>query len=106
VISAGAVVKIARSSAAVSVRHFGPYPIIEDKSVRARPLTVANARLGYDFGRIELAADLINALDSHDYEIEYFYASRLRGGPLGGIDERHVKPIEPRQLRLSATVRL
>ena len=99
-------VKYARASAAVRVRHFGPYPIIEENSVRARPLTVVNARLGYDFGRIELAADLINALDSHDYEIEYFYTSRLRGEPLGGIEDRHLKPIEPRQLRLSATVPL
>ena len=105
VISAGVVAKYQRASTAIRVRHFGPYPIIEDNSVRARPLTVVNARLGYDFGRIELAADLINALDSHDYEIEYHYASRLAGEPLEGVNDRHLKPIEPRQLRLSATVR-
>ena len=105
VISAGVVAKYQRASAAIRVRHFGPYPIIEDNSVRARPLTVVNARLGYDFDRIELAADLINALDSHDYEIEYYYASRLAGEPLSGVNDRHLKPIEPRQLRLSATLR-
>ncbi|MBC7496345.1 MAG: hypothetical protein H7243_04175 [Sphingomonadaceae bacterium] len=55
--------------------------------------------------RIELAADLINALDSHDYEIEYYYASRLANEPPDGVNDRHLKPIEPRQLRLSATVR-
>ena len=104
-ISAGVVAKYRQASAAIRVRHFGPYPIIEDNSVRARPLTVVNARLGYDFGRIELAADLINALDSHDYEIEYYYASRLAGEPLEGVNDRHLKPIEPRQLRLSATVK-
>jgi len=105
VISAGAVIKYGRAAAAVRVRHFGPYPIIEDNSVRARPLTVVNARLGYDFGRIEVAADLINALNAHNNEIEYFYASRLPAEPLGGVDDRHIKPIEPRQLRLSATAR-
>lgn len=105
VISAGVVGHYQRASAAIRLRHFGPYPIIEDNSVRARPLTVVNARLGYDFGRIELAADLLNALDAKDYEIEYFYASRLAGEPLAGVDDRHVKPIEPRQLRVSATVR-
>ena len=105
VISAGIVGKYRQASAAIRVRHFGPYPIIEDNSVRARPLTVVNARLGYDFGRIELAADLINALDSHNYEIEYYYASRLAGEPLAGVNDVHLKPIEPRQLRLSATVR-
>ena len=55
--------------------------------------------------RIELAADLINALDSHDYEIEYYYASRLANEPPDGVNDRHLKPIEPRQLRLPATVR-
>jgi len=105
VISAGIVGKYRQASAAIRVRHFGPYPIIEDNSVRARPLTVVNARLGYDLGRIELAADLINVLDSHDNEIEYYYASRLAGESLEGVSDRHLKPIEPRQLRLSASVR-
>ncbi|WP_174296301.1 TonB-dependent receptor [Sphingomonas bacterium] len=105
VISAGAVVKYARASAALRVRHFGPYPIIEDNSVRAKPLTVVNARLGYDFGRIEIAADLLNAFDAKDNEIEYYYTSRLPGEPLAGVDDRHIKPIEPRQLRVSATAR-
>ena len=105
VISAGIVGHYRQASAALRLRHFGPYPIIEDNSVRARPLTVVNARLGYDFGRIEVAADLINALDAHDDEIEYYYASRLAGEPLAGVADRHLKPIEPRQLRLSATVR-
>ncbi|UAJ08982.1 TonB-dependent receptor [Glacieibacterium megasporae] len=105
VISAGVVGHYRKASAAIRLRHFGPYPIIEDNSVRARPLTVVNARLGYDLGRITLAADLINALDAHDYEIEYYYVSRLMGEPLAGVADRHVKPIEPRQLRLSATVR-
>ncbi len=104
VISAGVVGHYGRASAAIRLRHFGPYPIIEDNSVRARPLTVVNARVGFDFGRIELAADLINALDSRDYEIEYYYASRLAGEPIDGVNDRHLKPIEPRQLRLSATV--
>ncbi|WP_255615654.1 TonB-dependent receptor [Polymorphobacter sp. PAMC 29334] len=106
VVSAGVVAKYQRASAAIRVRHFGPYPIIEDNSVRARPLTVVNARVGYDLGRIELAADLLNAFDAHDYEIEYYYVSRLAGEPLAGVADRHVKPIEPRQLRLSATVHL
>jgi len=105
VISAGIVGKYRQASAAIRVRHFGPYPIVEDNSVRARPLTVVNARLGYELGRIELAADLINVLDSHDNEIEYYYASRLAGESLEGVSDRHLKPIEPRQLRLSASVR-
>ena len=103
VLSAGAVVKHAGASLALRIRHFGAYPIIEDNSVRAGPLTVFNARLGYDFDRFQLAADLLNAFNAKDNEIEYLFRSRLPGEPLEGFDDRHVKPIEPRQLRISAT---
>ena len=105
VIGAGLVAKYERATLGVRVRHFGSYATIEDNSVRSDPTTVVNARLGYDFGRVELAADLINALDAHDNEITYFYTSRLQGEPLAGVDDRHIKPIEPRQLRVSATLR-
>ena len=104
VAAAGFVAKQWRASFAMRVRHFGSYSLIEDNSVRADPLTVINARIGYRIGRIELAADLLNAFDAKDNEIEYFYASRLPGEPVGGIDDRHIRPIEPRQLRVSATV--
>ncbi len=105
VISAGAVVKYQKASAAVRFRHFGSYPIVEDNSVRAKPLNVVNSHVGYDFGRIEVAADLLNVLDVHDNEIEYYYPSRLPGEPLDGVNDRHIRPIEPRQLRVSATIR-
>ena len=86
------------------LRHFGSYSLIEDNSVRADPLTIINARAKYQIGSVELAADLLNVFDAKDNEIEYFYASRLPGEPAGGIEDRHVRPIEPRQLRVSAKV--
>ena len=86
------------------VRHFGSYSLIEDNIQRADPLTVVNARVEYQLGRVALAADLLNVLNSKDNEIEYFYASRLPGEPAGGIEDRHVRPVEPRQLRVSAKV--
>ena len=104
VIAGGFIAKYRRTSLAMRLRHFGSYSLIEDSSVRADPLTVVNARIEHQFGRIELAADLLNVLDAKDNEIEYFYASRLPGEPAGGIEDRHIRPIEPRQLRLSATV--
>lgn len=102
-ISAGIVGKYRRPAAAIRVRHFGPSPIIEDNRIRARPLTAVNARVGDDLGRVALAADLINALDAHDYEIEYDDVSRLPGDRLAGVADRQVKPFEPRQPRLSTT---
>lgn len=105
VIAGGFVAKYRRASLAMRLRHFGSYSLIEDDSVRSDPLTVVNARLAYQLGNVELAADLLNVFDAKDNEIEYFYASRLPGEPLDGIEDRHVRPIEPRQLRVSASLR-
>ncbi len=105
VIAGGVVAKYGKASFAVRARHFGSYSLIEDNSVRADPLTVVNARVEYQLGRVELAADLLNVFNAKDNEIEYFYASRLPGEPAGGIEDRHIRPVEPRQLRVSATVR-
>ena len=105
VIAGGFVAKYKQASLAMRLRHFGSYSLIEDNSVRADPLTVVNARVEYQLGRLELAADLLNVFNAKDNEIEYFYASRLPGEPPEGIEDRHVRPIEPRQLRLSASLR-
>ena len=105
VVAAGFVAKYLKASFAMRLRHFGSYSLIEDNSVRADPLTVVNARVGYRLGRLELAADLLNLLDAKENEIEYFYASRLPGEAAQGIEDRHIRPIEPRQLRVSAVVR-
>ena len=105
VIAAGLVAKFDKASFAMRLRHFGSYSLIEDNSVRADPLTVVNARIGYRLGRVEIAADLLNVLDAKDNEIEYYYASRLPGEPPGGVEDRHIRPIEPRQLRVSALVK-
>ncbi len=105
VIAGGVVAKYGKASFAVRARHFGSYSLIEDNSVRADPLTVINARIEYQLGRVELATDLLNAFNAKDNEIEYFYASRLSGEPAGGVEDRHIRPVEPRQLRVSATVR-
>ena len=105
VIAGGFVAKYGNASFAVRARHFGSYSLIEDNSVRADPLTVVNARVQYQLGRVELAADLLNAFDAKDNEIEYFYASRLPGEPVEGLANRHIRPVEPRQLRVSLAIR-
>lgn len=104
VIAGGFVAKFKQASFAMRLRHFGSYSLIEDNSVRADPLTVVNARVAYRLSRVELAADILNAFNAKDNEIEYFYASRLAGEQQGGIEDRHIRPIEPRQFRISATV--
>ena len=86
------------------VRHFGSAPLIEDGSVRSEPTTLINLGGYWTRGRVNLAVDLLNAFNAKDPDISYFYASRLPGEPSGGIEDRHIHPVEPRQVR--ATVKL
>jgi hypothetical protein len=89
---------------ALRVRHFGAYPLVEDNSVRADPATLLNAEAGWVLARgVRLEATLLNLLNSNAADIEYFYPSRLRGEPAGGVGDVHFHPVEPRQLRASLT---
>ena len=64
-------------SASLRLRHLGEAPLIEDNSVRADTSTVLNIGAAYRRDRVEYRLDVFNALDSGDYDIAYFYASRL-----------------------------
>lgn len=55
----------------------------------------------YRVGRFKLGVDLLNAFGSKDNDITYFYASRLQGEAAGGVEDYHVHPVEPRQVRVS-----
>ena len=49
------------------------------------------------------ALDVFNLFDSNDDDIAYFYASRLEGEPLAGVEDVHFHPLEPRSARFSVT---
>lgn len=87
---------------ALRLRHLGAYPLTEDNRVRADPTTLLNADAGYPFrSRVRLKATVLNLLDSRASDVQYFYASGLRGGPADGVEDVHFHPVEPRQLRVS-----
>jgi len=88
-------------SASAQVRHFGPYPLIEDDSVRSDGTTLVNLRVGREWTRWGLHLDVLNALDSRDHDIDYFYASRLPGEPPEGVEDIHYHVLPSRELRLS-----
>jgi hypothetical protein len=46
-------------------------------------------------------ARVYNLLDAEVSDIDYYFASRLPGEPLGGVDDIHVHPAVPRTLRVS-----
>lgn len=103
VLAAGLSADLGRGwTAAARLRHFGDYPLIEDGSVRAEDATVVNLRIGKRFTpTLHMSVDVLNALDSDDRDIEYFYASRLPGEPDAGVDDVHFHPLEPRAVRAS-----
>lgn len=102
VLSAGAV---ARSTsgwlASARLRHFGAYALIEDDSVRSQGSTLLNLRVGREWPRWQLYLDVLNALDSDDHDIDYYFPSRLPGEADAGVEDIHFHVFEPRSLRLS-----
>lgn len=92
--------------ASLRARYFSPRPLNGDGSVKSKDSFQLNSRLGYRTKKnLEIALELINLLDRDDNDIEYLYESRLPGEPLAGIEDIHLHPYEPRQVRLSLTKR-
>jgi outer membrane receptor protein involved in Fe transport len=83
-------------------RYFGPRDLDSFGDVKSKSTTVFNLRAGVDLGNLELTADLLNAFDSDDHDVDYYYASQLQGEP-APVDDIHFHVMEPRTLRLSAT---
>jgi len=101
---------------ALRLRHFGDSPLIEDGSAVAEATTVVNLRAGYRLNAaLEIALDVFNLFDSHDADISYFYASCLPDDPpaacgaglaeRSGVEDLHLHPVEPRQIRATVALR-
>ncbi len=86
-------------------RHFGHVPLTESGSVQAGDTNLINLGVGLqrDFYKVEV--NVFNLLDSKDSDIAYFYNSRLPGEPAEGIEGVLKHPVEPRMVRVTATVR-
>jgi len=110
VISAGATVNWPSGPfASLRLRHFGDVPLDEAGSAFAGDTTVVNLGLGYQREAYKLELDLFNLFDSTDNDIAYFYGSRLPGeapgpNPDGSTDGVLKHPIEPRMVRVTATL--
>lgn len=87
---------------ALRVRHLGSYPLTEDNAVRARAATLLNGEVGYRLrSGMRVQASILNLANTRAEDIQYFYASRLRGEPAAGVEGVHSHPVEPRQIRLT-----
>ncbi len=86
-------------------RYFSPRPLNGDGSIESKDAFQVNAVVGYRRDQWEVALEALNLFDADDNDIEYFYGSRLPGEPLGGVEDTHLHPFEPRQFRLTFTYR-
>jgi len=89
--------------ASIRARHLGESALVEDDSVRAPTSTLVNMSVGYKTDNLEYRLDLFNALDSDDFDISYFFASRLPGEAAAGVEDVHFRPLEPRNVRFSVS---
>lgn len=88
------------------LRHIGPRDLTEDGRQRSASTTLGSLRLGWQAHRaLRLGLDVFNLFDRKASDIDYVYTSRLPGEPAAGVEGRHFHPVEPRSLRLTATLR-
>ena len=87
---------------AESTNTIGPRPLIEDNSQRSKATTLTYLRVGYKTNNgLKLALDVFNLFDRKASDIDYYYASRLPGEPVGGVNDIHFHPVEPRSFRFT-----
>jgi len=106
VISAGAVVQLPfHTFSTLRLRHFGDIPLNDAGSLTAGDTTLVNWGLGYQHKDLKLELDLFNLLDAKSNDTAYAYTSRLPGEAAAGVDGILKHPVEPRMVRLAASVR-
>ncbi len=106
VVSAGASVdNFHRTFGSLRLRYFGPRPLVQDDSVRSNATTLLNAETGYQLTRrLRATVQVFNLLNAEVSDIDYYFASRLPGEPLEGVDDIHFHPAVPRTARVSLVV--
>ena len=93
-------------SAGVRLRHFGGRPLIEDNTVRSPSSTLVNLSLAYrPAPRFQVRLDVLNLFGRKVSDIDYYYASQLRG-EAGPVNDIHTHPAEPRTLRVTVRASL
>jgi len=107
-VSAGVVWTHGPLMATLRLRYMGPRALDTTNSVRSSATTLLNFGSRYAVNRhLTLGVDVFNLAGSKGNDIEYYYASCTAGevasGACGaGIDDRHIHPMEPRTVRVSA----
>jgi outer membrane receptor protein involved in Fe transport len=81
------------------LRHLGPYPLVEDNSLRAEAENVVNIRAAWKQGSWMLYGELLNVLDGKGKDIVYYYEAYLPAIDATPTEGRMSRTEEPRTLR-------
>jgi outer membrane receptor protein involved in Fe transport len=85
------------------LRYFGPRPLVEDNSQRSQSSILFSLRTSYKLDpRLRLNFDVFNLFNRQASDIDYYYASRLRG-EAASVNDIHFHPAEPRSFRIALT---
>jgi hypothetical protein len=84
----------------VRIRYFSAQPLIEDDSVEEPSSALVDAKVGIRHAWWEASIQVLNLFDAKSDDIAYYYASRLRGKPMEGVNDVHLHPAEPLQVRV------
>jgi outer membrane receptor protein involved in Fe transport len=106
VVSAGASVDgWHRAFGSLRWRYFGPRALVQDNSVRSEATSLVNLQGGYQLLKnLRVTADVFNLFNEQVSDIDYYFASRLPGEPLAGVEDIHFHPAVPRTVRISAVI--
>ncbi len=108
VLAAGVTQTDGRWTTSMRWRYMGPRALDSLNSVRSSATSLLNLGTRYAVNKhLSLGVDVFNLAGKNGNDIDYFYASCSAGEVSsgrcgGGIADRHVHPMEPRTVRLSA----
>ncbi len=92
-------------SGSMRLRYVGARPLLDDNSVRSAPSLITNFKIAYAITpKMDLSLDVHNLFNRQNNDIEYWYASQLRGEATA-MSDRHVHPGEPRTARFTLSLR-
>lgn len=108
-LSAGATVREGRRfDVSLRLRYFGPRPLTSTGSVESASTSIVNLGAAYRLSRRwQLRGEILNLLDRHDHDIDYYYQSRNSPAPgAPSPAEDHFHPVEPIEVRFGVEARL
>jgi outer membrane receptor protein involved in Fe transport len=108
VLAAGVTYTEGPLTASLRLRYLGPRALDTTNTLRSRSATLLNFGARYAVNKnLTLGLDVFNLAGKKGNDIEYAYASCSAGEVVagacnGGVNDRHVHPMEPRTARVSA----